>query len=415
MKKIALLAATLGTLAAMSASAGTLYTKPAVRDAWADAAAAGDITDPGNAFVSAGWLSSSTPPARQYFNWVLNYNGNGVRYLMQNGVSSWDTLETYPIYGLTRDSSGILYESLATSNIGETPATATTWWGPILTETATAGDNTNKAATTAFVHAAVSGFAPLASPTFTGTPAAPTPAAGTNTTQLATTAFVHNVTASYALLASPTFTGVPAAPTATLGTNTTQLATTAFVQNTVTGGALGFVPVQQGGGTGQGTNKIYIGWLTSSQLGLQIDTTNYSFNWPINITGNAATATTATTATSATSATNASNVPWSGVSSKPTTVAGYGITDFSSSQATNGYQRIAGGLIIEWGTGPFTGVSPQSVTFPLACPTAVFSVTVTPIVSSGAESFSINGTPTLTGFSLNSGSGDAFYWQMICH
>ena len=49
---------------------------------------------------------------------------------------------------------------------------------------------------------------------------------------------------------------------------------------------LGFTPIQQGGGTGQGTNKLYIGWATS-MLNLQVDSTNYSNSWPINITGNA--------------------------------------------------------------------------------------------------------------------------------
>ena len=47
---------------------------------------------------------------------------------------------------------------------------------------------------------------------------------------------------------------------------------------------LGFTPVQQGGGTGQGTNKVYIGWL-GSQLGLQIGSTNYGATWPINVSG----------------------------------------------------------------------------------------------------------------------------------
>jgi hypothetical protein len=58
-------------------------------------------------------------------------------------------------------------------------------------------------------------------------------------------------------------------------------------------GSLGFTPVQQGGGTGQGTNKVYVGWLGST-LGLQIDSTNFSNTWPISITGNAATAGTCT-------------------------------------------------------------------------------------------------------------------------
>ena len=38
---------------------------------------------------------------------------------------------------------------------------------------------------------------------------------------------------------------------------------------------LGFTPVQQGGGTGQGTNKVYIGWATdASGLKAQADSTN---------------------------------------------------------------------------------------------------------------------------------------------
>lgn len=125
--------------------------------------------------------------------------------------------------------------------------------------TQTTSDSTTNAASTAFVHAAISaigtgvvsfntrsgavtltgaditgaGGALLASPTFTGTPAAPTPLTTDNSTTLATTAFVKNVVGSYAPLASPALTGTPTAPTASAGTNTTQLATTAFVQAAV--------------------------------------------------------------------------------------------------------------------------------------------------------------------------------------
>lgn len=55
--------------------------------------------------------------------------------------------------------------------------------------TATPGDSSTKAASTAFVAAS---FAPLASPVLTGVPLAPTAVAGTNTDQIATTAFVTN-------------------------------------------------------------------------------------------------------------------------------------------------------------------------------------------------------------------------------
>lgn len=39
---------------------------------------------------------------------------------------------------------------------------------------------------------------------------------------------------------------------------------------------LGFTPVQQGGGAGQGNNKVYIGWATT-KLGVQVDSTDHGF------------------------------------------------------------------------------------------------------------------------------------------
>jgi hypothetical protein len=48
---------------------------------------------------------------------------------------------------------------------------------------------------------------------------------------------------------------------------------------------LGFTPVQQGGGTGQATNKVYIGWNGAANLLLQVDSTNFGLIWPINISG----------------------------------------------------------------------------------------------------------------------------------
>ena len=51
--------------------------------------------------------------------------------------------------------------------------------------------------------------------------------------------------------------------------------------------SLGFTPVQQGGGAGQGTNKLHIGWGTTNTLLLQVDSTNFESTWPINISGTA--------------------------------------------------------------------------------------------------------------------------------
>jgi len=183
----------------------TTYSKPPVMPAWGETATpVTDLESPetalgstaGDAFVKAGWTGTTTPPARQYFNWILNFLANAVRYFMQRGVVSYDAGETYQIDATVLGPDGLLYASLTNGNIGNTPASSPSQWGPIQTVTPTGGDNSANVATTSFVHTAVAGLAPLASPTFTGTPAAPTPATADSTTKVATTAFVHNVAAS---------------------------------------------------------------------------------------------------------------------------------------------------------------------------------------------------------------------------
>ena len=70
--------------------------------------------------------------------------------------------------------------------------------------------------TTYITSAAITGLAPLASPEFTGTPLATTATAGDNSTKIATTAFVAT---SFAPLAGPTFTGTVVLPaTTSIGT-----------------------------------------------------------------------------------------------------------------------------------------------------------------------------------------------------
>lgn len=84
--------------------------------------------------------------------------------------------------------------------------------------------------------------------------------------------------------------------------------------NTSTGviNKLGFTPVQQGGISGVGSNKVIIGWsnassgTTQGKLLLQVDSTNFQQNWPIN-------ATSATSATTANYANTAGSVAFSGV------------------------------------------------------------------------------------------------------
>lgn len=65
---------------------------------------------------------------------------------------------------------------------------------------------------------------------------------------------------------------LPTVPIAKGGTGATTAANA--LTNLGAQKALGFTPIQQGGGSGQNSNKIYIGWSSDSQLKVQVDTTD---------------------------------------------------------------------------------------------------------------------------------------------
>lgn len=107
--------------------------KPQVRPAWADSAVlTTDIVDPDTqttGFVAAGWKLSAVPPARQYFNWVLNYCMNGIRYFSRRGIVDWDPAETYSANDIVRGNNNIVYQSLQSSNTGNAPSSSPAFWG----------------------------------------------------------------------------------------------------------------------------------------------------------------------------------------------------------------------------------------------------------------------------------------------
>lgn len=93
--------------------------------------------------------------------------------------------------------------------------------------------------------------------------------------------------------------------------------------------ALGYTPIQQGGGSGQLTNKLYIGW-NGSNLLLQVDASNFGSSWPISISGNANYASSAGSASSASSASTASNADRLG---------GYTVNDITTAISQSCAQR----------------------------------------------------------------------------
>lgn len=130
----------------------TQYAKPAVRSAWAQVATGSDIQDPGDTYVSKGYLIGTKPP-RQYDNWVYNYTFSGIRYFCQRGIPDWDASETYAVGATVLSAGGAIYRCL-NANSGQNPDTTTLgqYWDVPYIPTPIASDNTGRAASTAFVH-----------------------------------------------------------------------------------------------------------------------------------------------------------------------------------------------------------------------------------------------------------------------
>lgn len=103
--------------------------------------------------------------------------------------------------------------------------------------------------------------------------------------------------------------------------------------------------------------------------------------------------------------------PYSQITGVPSFVLNSAFTGANQSLATNGYQKLPGGLIQQWCSVTFTAVSDQisSISFPIAFPTSVFNVQVTVLdatlgagsasnqIIGGVSSFSLSGCNVILG------------------
>ncbi len=91
----------------------------------------------------------------------------------------------------------------------------------------------------------------------------------------------------------------------------------------------------------------------------------------------------------------------------------------NQSLATSGYQKLPGGLILQWGGGGSTATADYPVTFPVAFPNSVRQVVVSPTMSTIAAICGVNTNWTTTQFFVNSfntsgaRAGAGFVWFAI--
>lgn len=127
----------------------------------------------------------------------------------------------------------------------------------------------------------------------------------------------------------------------------------------LTTGVTGTLPVANGG-TGATT-------ITSGSLVKGNGTSAFS----------AASAADIVTAIGATAVQNASNGGVTSVDSQSGAITLSSLTAFAKSLGTSGYQKLPGGLIIQWGSNSAGGNGSASVSFPISFPTACVNVQVT--------------------------------------
>lgn len=218
-------------------------------------------------------------------------------------------------------------------------------------------------------------LAPLASPAFTGVPTAPTAATADNSTQIATTAYVTaKVTAASSGLAKPSTAGLVAMTSATTG---------AVSGRTLTAG--NGITITNGDGVNDNP--------TITNSGVR------SFNGNTGVV------------------TGVSSVTLQTGTSTNTDLGASVALNFRNQLSGNGYQKLPGGLIIQWGYIPYGG-SFFKLTFPTQFSTACFCVNITAYAAAngGGVDYApvLYSTPTTTDVMLSQSSGQTgLYWIAI--
>jgi len=331
-------------------------TKPDVSIQWASA---GTINTPSDVKKQTGWVSEK--PAYEYMNWLQNRQDTSLAYLFQMGIPEWDSATEYQYsnsYATFIQYNGVVYKALQTGT-NKNPASEAAYW-------VKAFDDFGSAST---VNSALT----------------------THITNYGTLAALSNVTTARSNLSVYSIAQCDAtfAPIAGNSAQTFLVGSASSANHAVrksqfdaktgqaTESTAGIAEVATNAETLAGSSDTVV--VTPLKLQYMIDNkgATTSAKGTVELATNAETITGTDTERAVT----------------PSNIVGLFSDTGRQSLGTSGYQKLPGGLIIQWGSGLLTTGS--TVNFPVAFPTTCLSVQVTPD-SSTSVGVEVAGVRSLT-------------------
>ena len=319
-----------------------------------------------NAEIETGTTLPDSPLVGRIF-FLTTTVGNFEKGLYVYDGTAWQTGDISSITagtGLAGGGSGgdiTLSLSTATQNTLAASASTTyvnakTWPFSVITSTPTtlAGYGITDAYTKTTIDSSLALKANLASPTFTGVVTVPTPV---NSTDATTKTYVDTADALKAPLASPTFTGtvtVPTPATTTAATTKTYVDTAlALKANLASPTFTGTVTVPTPATTTAATTKTYVDTADALKANLASPTFTgvVTVPTPVNATD-----------ASTKAYVDAKTWAWSTITSAPTTIAGYGITDAYTKTTIDSSLALKANLASPTFTGTVTVPTPVNTT-----------------------------------------------------
>lgn len=313
-------------------------TKPDISIQWAQA---GSVSVPSDVKKQTGWTIEK--PANEYMNWLQNRQDKGIAYSYQMGISEWDGTTEYQYasgYASYVQYNGVVYKAIQTGT-NKTPSTETGYWTRAFDDYGAAS-----AVNTALTN---------------------------HITNYGTLASLSNVTTARSNLSVYSVAQCDAT-FAPIAGNSAQT----FLVGTATSANHAIRKSQFDAKTGQATETTAGISEIATQAEVNAGADDLAYVTSLKLATNLV----AKTASTADVKTGSSTTKFI----TPSSFTGFFNDSGQQGLTTEGYQKLPGGMIIQWGEGtndPATPTEPtQSISFPISFPNAVLQVIVSTHIAS---------------------------------